>query len=434
MKRLLLVDNDAAGLRAYRERLSAHGFQVNTANDGSAAINILRSAKPDLVVLELTLPTLSGVDVLRFIRSQPRLAPTPVVVLTKAFLNDLGRQAAAIGIEKALIKAQCSPSELMSVIDELLHPKEPPVDEPLLPETIPPELAVNLAEAEPEPVPMQEAPKAASLKTPQAQKPAMPVPLPPPAPSQSPPPFKEPDAAAAVDVGLLVHGPKICADLRSLFKDVALALKDEAEKKRRLQDFYLKVHLLTSTAAPTAYNQITRVATVFERLLSALVENPAHMNASVLRTLAALVDSVEQLILRAGSPPQGGLPQVRVLVVDDDPVSNRLVVSALAAARLEAQSTEDSNAAWSMLQKEHYDVFLLDIEMPGLGGLEICKRLRALPHYKKTPVIFVTAHGDLASRTKSTLSGGDDLVTKPILPAELAAKVVMQVVKRQAAG
>src|SRR5690349_570407 len=129
MKRLLLVDNDAAGLRAYRERLSAHGFQVNTATDGSAAISILRSAKPDLVVLELMLPTLSGVDVLRFIRSQPRLAPTPVVVLTKVFLSDLGRQAASIGIEKALIKSQCSPSVLMSVIDELLEPKPAPMDE-----------------------------------------------------------------------------------------------------------------------------------------------------------------------------------------------------------------------------------------------------------------------------------------------------------------
>lgn len=434
MKRLLLVDNDAAGLRAYRERLSAHGFQVNTANDGSAAINILRSAKPDLVVLELTLPTLSGVDVLRFIRSQPRLAPTPVVVLTKVFLNDLGRQAAAIGIEKALIKAQCSPSVLMSVIDELLHPQEPPVDEPLLPETIPPELAVNLAQAEQEPVPEEEAPKNAPLKMPQAHTPPTPAPLPRPVQSIPPSPGKEPDAAAAADVGLLVHGPRMCADLRSLFKEMALALKDPAERKRRLQDFYLKVHVLATTAAPTAYTQITQLATVFERLLSVLVENPEHVNPSVLRTLASLVDSVEQLVQRAGSPQQGATPQARVLVVDDDPSSNRLVVSALAAARLEAQSTEDSNAAWNLLQRERYDAFLLDIEMPGLGGFELCKRLRALPHYKKTPVIFVTGHGDLASRTKSTLSGGDDLVTKPILPAELAAKVVMQVVKRQPPG
>ena len=117
MKRLLLVDDDAIVMRSYRDRLSAHGFQVNTAADGAAAIAILRAARPDLVVLDLMMPNLSGVEVLKFIRSQPKLAATPVVVLTNVYMNDLGRQATAIGIEKALLKAQCSPSVLMSVID-----------------------------------------------------------------------------------------------------------------------------------------------------------------------------------------------------------------------------------------------------------------------------------------------------------------------------
>jgi CheY-like chemotaxis protein len=110
MKRLLLVDDDAVVMRTYRDRLSAHGFQVNTAASGTAAIAFLRAAKPDVVVLDLMMPDLSGVDVLKFIRSQPRLATTPVVVLTNAYLNDLGRQAATIGIEKAFLKADCSPS------------------------------------------------------------------------------------------------------------------------------------------------------------------------------------------------------------------------------------------------------------------------------------------------------------------------------------
>jgi CheY-like chemotaxis protein len=224
--------------------------------------------------------------------------------------------------------------------------------------------------------------------------------------------------------------------LRSLFKDVALALKDEAERKQRLQDFYLKVHLLATTAAPTPYTGITQVATVFEKLLSVLVENPAQVTASVLRTLASLVDCMEQLFQRAGAGEtrQGAPPQARVLVVDDDPSSNRLVVSALADAKLQARTTEDPSVAWEWLQQEPYDLFLLDIEMPGLGGFELCKRLRGLPRYQKTPVIFVTAHGDFAHRAKSTLSGGDDLVAKPILPAELAAKVLLHVVRRQMAA
>src|SRR5690242_15909146 len=93
MKRLLLVDDDTFVLRSYRDRLSAHGFQVNTAGDGTAAIAILRAARPDLVVLDLMMPNLSGVDVLKFMRSETRLKATPVIVLTNGFMNDLGRQA-----------------------------------------------------------------------------------------------------------------------------------------------------------------------------------------------------------------------------------------------------------------------------------------------------------------------------------------------------
>src|SRR5712671_5783212 len=120
MKRLLLVDDDGLVISSYRNRLSAHGFQVNVTPDANAAITVLRAVRPDLVVLDLMMPGISGVEVLKFIRSEPRLATMPVVVLTNAYMNELGRQAEALGVERALLKAQCSPSVLMSVIDEIL--------------------------------------------------------------------------------------------------------------------------------------------------------------------------------------------------------------------------------------------------------------------------------------------------------------------------
>src|SRR5262245_35949023 len=122
MKQLLLVDDDAVVTRAYGGRLAAHGFQVNTASSAAMALSVLRSAKPDLVVLDLLMPEVSGVEVLKFIRSDRNLARTPVVVLANAYVNDLGRQAAMLGIEKALLKTQCSPSVLIATIDEILKP------------------------------------------------------------------------------------------------------------------------------------------------------------------------------------------------------------------------------------------------------------------------------------------------------------------------
>jgi len=430
MKRLLLVDNDAALLRAYRDRLSAHGFQVNTAADGPSAIAVLRSAKPDLVVLELVLPSLPGVEVLRFIRSQPRLAATPVVVLTNVFMNDMGRQAAAIGIEKALLKSQCSPSVLMSVIDELLGGARPPAEESPLPEAG----SISLtppADEEPVLTSEEEVKEPASFAQANLQ-PAPPMAERTPASVKRPAPVEARVPGFPVPAGMLAHGPGICANLRKLFKDIAQAPKDEAEQKRRLQDFYRKVHYLSATAALAAYPQIAQVVAVFRGLLYALVENPERLNASVLRTLAGLVDCMELLFQRARVTGNAAAPPSRVLVVDDDPTANRLVISALQQARLEARSTEDPELAWQWLQQERFDVFLLDIEMSKLDGFEFCKRLRALPDYAKSPVIFVTGHADFQHRAKMTLSGGDELLSKPILPMELAAKVVMHLARKQA--
>ncbi len=427
MRSILLVDDDAVVMRAYRNRLSAHGFHVSTAASGSAAIAALRAAKPDLVVLDLLMPDLSGVDVLRFIRSDLSLALTPVVVLTNGYLNDLGRQAAAIGIEKALLKAQCSPSVLMACIDEILEAQrvqstpEPVPDAPAPPPDAPP------------PKPTPRAP-AAHVEAPGPPPPPR-VPVParaspePEAPTPSQGVKGEPGAKASAH--LLAQGPVICADLRKLFQAIAQQGGSAADKQMRLQNLYRRVHFLAAAAGLAPFTPLTQTAVVFEALLYVLMNDPARLGASVLRTLAGLVDFVELLFRRAGESVADRPLSVRILVVDDDPLCNRLVVSALREAQLDPHSTEDAVVAWQWANSERFDLILLDIEMPALNGFELCKRLRALPGYEHTPVVFLTVHTDFESRAKSSLSGGDELIAKPIMPMELAAKVVMQLVKSQ---
>ena len=199
----------------------------------------------------------------------------------------------------------------------------------------------------------------------------------------------------------------------------------------RLQDLYRRVHFLAAAAGLAEYAQLTQTAAVFEALLYVLMKEPARISPSALRTLASLVDFVELLFRRAGESLPGGPLSVQVLVVDDDALSNRLVVSALRQAQLNPHSTEDPVVAWQWANQEQFDLILMDIEMPVLNGFELCKRLRSVPGYEHTPVIFVTVHSDFESRAKSSLSGGDDLIAKPILPMELAAKVVMHLLKRQ---
>src|SRR5207249_9628954 len=70
-------------------------------------------------------------------------------------------------------------------------------------------------------------------------------------------------------------------------------------------------------------------------------------------------------------------------------------------------------------------LFRSDINMPAMNGIELCQKLRCIPHHKKTPVIFVTLCGDFESRAQSLLSGGDDLISKPIAPVELIVKATI---------
>jgi DNA-binding response OmpR family regulator len=119
--------------------------------------------------------------------------------------------------------------------------------------------------------------------------------------------------------------------------------------------------------------------------------------------------------------------------VDDDAVSNRAIVIALGAANLRASSVADALGALKQLEQTSYDLVLLDIDLPGMDGIAVCEKMRSLPLHKRTPVIFVTGMTDFKTRARSILSGGDDLITKPVLPIELVVKAVTLLLKKTGA-
>jgi CheY-like chemotaxis protein len=120
MKRVLIVDDDPIVLRIYRDGLSMLGLHVDTAEDGLAALKALQQAKPDIMVLDLVMPKLSGVDVLKFVRANPKLTDLPVIVFSNSHAQEVAREAAGVGAQKGLLKTGCDPLLLAGVIGELL--------------------------------------------------------------------------------------------------------------------------------------------------------------------------------------------------------------------------------------------------------------------------------------------------------------------------
>ena len=131
-KHVLLVDDDPLVLRMYQEGLARQGVQVEAASSGSAAVEALRSRTPEVVVLDLMMPQFTGVDVLKFIRSDERLKALPVVVLSNSYTNGLAADVAALGVQKALLKVRCSAAILVQTINDLLAGRSSSDDTALL--------------------------------------------------------------------------------------------------------------------------------------------------------------------------------------------------------------------------------------------------------------------------------------------------------------
>jgi CheY-like chemotaxis protein len=93
---------------------------------------------------------------------------------------------------------------------------------------------------------------------------------------------------------------------------------------------------------------------------------------------------------------------------------------------------DDPIVALQLLEATPYDLVLLDINMPGMTGFELCEKLRRFPHSKNTPVIFITGHNNFDNRKQSVLSGGHDFITKPVSPSELVLKATIHLLKSPA--
>ncbi|MGQ0632131.1 MAG: response regulator [Sporichthyaceae bacterium] len=112
----------------------------------------------------------------------------------------------------------------------------------------------------------------------------------------------------------------------------------------------------------------------------------------------------------------------RILVVDDTPRNIRLLEAVLVPRGYEVLCAGSGEEALEMVAKEHPDLLLLDLMMPGINGHEVCRRLRADPATAALPVVMVTASGN-AEKLEALESGADDFVTKPFEAAELLARV-----------
>ena len=120
----------------------------------------------------------------------------------------------------------------------------------------------------------------------------------------------------------------------------------------------------------------------------------------------------------------------KILVIDDDKITHAFIKRAL-AAKFELTDFYSGEQAIAHVDKCMADVILLDVEMPGLNGYEVCEILRQNPHTAETPIIFLSGRCDLRDRMLGFEAGADDYIVKPFHVDELQAKINVLIQYRQ---
>ena len=109
--------------------------------------------------------------------------------------------------------------------------------------------------------------------------------------------------------------------------------------------------------------------------------------------------------------------------VEDDPSIREIEVYALRSTGLEARGFEDGNLFWEALQESRPDLVLLDVMLPGIDGVELLTRMKALEQFREIPVIMATAKGTEYDKVQSLDLGADDYLVKPFGMMEMVSRV-----------
>src|SRR6202162_6437345 len=382
-KKILIVDDDEVVANIYQSKLQSERFKVGVARSGEEALQSLAKEPVDLMILDFSLPGMNGAEILKTIRSQFDARALPVIVFTNFYLPEVVKAASKAGATQCLRKSDYTPRQMVEIVRALFASSQPIIS--------------NARSSEV---------RASFEKTAD---------------------FELQDQARLIsdflaDARQKLGGMRLShhALVNNQREDVWLA---ELGKMRRLS------RLLAGAAGIAGFREIAQLADALGSLFIRLSEKPASFTPSVNRTIGQAIDLLGATFDHDTKSTKDVPVSPQILVVDDEIISREAICSAIERANIRPVSVDDPIVAQRILEKTHFDLIFLDVEMPGQSGLELCSQIRKMATNCATPVVFVTAHSDFERRARSVLSGGNDFIAKPFLPIELAVKTLILLFK-----
>jgi CheY-like chemotaxis protein len=216
--------------------------------------------------------------------------------------------------------------------------------------------------------------------------------------------------------------------LNALASTLSRLASNPAEKPARAQLATQGAKLAQAAGAMGAH-PIVRMSMAIEAMLQECFERVDYPTVAQIQTLLRATDLISRLLDPRHQDQGKALPHPKVLAVDDDSDLLHTVAASLELAHLPTTTCSDSQEAHGLIEKEDYDLLLLDVGLPNVNGTTLCDRVRE--RNRKTPVIFLTAANGQDHRAQASLNGGNDFLSKPFNTTELTVKAETWIWKRR---
>ena len=123
MTKIIIIEDNPTISQMYRMKFEADGFDVRIANNGKIGVDVVRSFQPDVILLDLQMPEMNGVEALQLIRADDSSKTTPVVVLTNLGEEEAPKELASLDVHSYIVKANYTPRQVVAHVKEIIESK-----------------------------------------------------------------------------------------------------------------------------------------------------------------------------------------------------------------------------------------------------------------------------------------------------------------------
>jgi len=382
MKKVLIIDDDQFILKVYQKKFETEGLHVEVAADGPSALAALRASVPELVLLDLMLPGMNGVELLSHIRTLPRCADLPVIVFSHSYDERLIEAARAAGALQCLNKNSVSPNKLLEIVRAAL--------------AAPPHRTQALVEA-------------AAVRSPAAAS------TPAPAGSLEELRGQLTRDAAGVETKLRTQLQAFSAAATAVNRTAALDPLRESFKRLALE------------AERTSLPRLSLLATAVNHMLEDLREHPDEITTGTARTLNRAVDALPALFLQ--KPPAEPEMPTLVAVVHEQRGVAPLLAEALRMARQPAVAFRDAAAALVFIEENPIDILVTSLEAAQPTGSDFVRRAQLIPGRAQLPAVLLSNQPP-GSYTVPAFLVGHHVLSFPFTAEEVVVSTLVRLVTR----